>query len=314
MRIEKSYKISGIIIGLALGFASLVFTLPIFFAVFGIFLMASSSSAFTPAWLIIIGPLVILVFISIICYRFGSKIGRRLEADIQNEEKNKKRARVVLLVSFLLLLFGFVVAIFGIVNWFSSLKTVGKEAQSNIEVGIAEEKQWQTYASIGKVSAKFVEPYSELQGINGKLVKVSLYKKLEVVVPVIVKNAGNYEIFASYGTKGGDGFYSSVTEMQTKNQFFNIGEQAVSFEFTNSPYGWSSEVLDKAIKIGLDYMATRDEIDAQLNQERKNMSPEYQELVRKAEETFNKYDSAGSNNDGRSQTVGKLVESKEVKF
>ena len=49
----------------------------------------------------------------------------------------------------------------------------------------------------------------------------------------------------------------------------------VNFEFvTNKSNGWPSEVPpDKATKIVLDYMATHDEINAQINQEIKNMSP-----------------------------------------
>src|SRR3989338_5908671 len=99
MGIEKIYKITGLIVGIALGLISLIFTFPIFFGIFGIFLMASESKLFTPAWLIIIGQLGILVAVSVICYRFGLKLGRKLQADIQNEEKNKRRGEMVLLFS-----------------------------------------------------------------------------------------------------------------------------------------------------------------------------------------------------------------------
>lgn len=313
MKIGKIYKISGTIIGLSLGFVSLIFTFPIFFGVLGIFLMADSRSLFTPAWLIILGPVGITVGITIICYRISSRIGRRVEADIQNEEKNKKRARVVLLTSFLFLLVGCAVTIFGIFNLISSYKNLGRDFAKDEVATITEEKRYKDYASLGEISARFVEPYSELQGINSKLVKVVLYKKLEVAVPIIVKHVGNYEIFASYGTKGNDGIYSNVTSLQTQNQSFTAGEHTINFEFNNNS-GWSSEMLDKATKIELNYMATRDEIIVQMNQETKNMSPEYQKLAQKAEETFNKFDSAGSNNIGRFQTVNKFVESKEFKF
>ncbi|MEO8638131.1 MAG: hypothetical protein ABI430_04500 [Candidatus Taylorbacteria bacterium] len=311
MKINRIYKISGLLIGLALGFASLVLTVPIFFAIFGISLLADSHNALTPAWFIILGPLAIVGLTAGICHHLGSKIGKRLEADAQNEARNNKRGTIILLLSALFLLVGIVASVLGISNFYQSLQSVSNEGLNSITAEKASEEQYKKYARIGTVSTEFKEPFSERQGINGKLVTVSLYRKLEINVPIIVQYAGNYEISVDYGANNNDDIYSSYVSQQTKNQFLNIGENLISFDFvadSNTSVSSYSTVPNKALKIQLLYLATRDEIDAQNKQDAEKMSLEYKRLVERAQEQYLKdYGQLPS-------TVLKFVETKEILF
>ena len=262
MRIQKIYKISGSIIGLALGLISLISTVPIFFGVFGIFLMASESRLLTPAWLIIIGPLGILVAILAVCYRLGSKIGRRLEADIQNEEKNKKRAVLVLWATILFLIFGIILVFLGVSNIRSFFKSGVEKGTETINAGIAEEKAYEQYATIGDVKVEPQGSTTFLNAVNGKMTEVSLFKKLVFTIPVSVSHAGTYEIYIRYNSNSS--FYANSDSPSNIRQVLDTGDHLVKVEFIageapNLGYEAPKSVQGK-VSVELNYLVSQKEI------------------------------------------------------
>ncbi len=260
MKIKKFYKISGLIVGITLGLLSLVLAIPIFFSIFGLGFFATTR-AIIP---IIAGPLIIFIVITFVCFRIGSKIGGKYEADLQNAERNGKRARIVLFISIIILLLGIAVFLFGISRLFSFYKSVGEEGGKNIEAGIAREKSYEQYATIGDVSFELQEPFSESRGINGKLVEMSLFKKLILVVPISVSQAGTYKVNVDYSDN--EVGYALI---RNSEQNLNVGINTVKIEFLASESfnnGYSSPQSSKGVaRVRLSYLMMRQEFLESLN-------------------------------------------------
>lgn len=295
MKIRKFYRIAGIIIGISLSLLSLILTVPIFFSLFGLGLFASSK-AIIP---IVVGPLIIFVVIIFICSYIGSKIGSRYEIDLQNIESDEKRAKNVLLISILLSLLGIVAFLFGISKLLSFYKSIGEEGRKNIEAGIEREKSHEQYAVIGDVSFELQEPFSEPRGIDGKLIEVSMFKKLVLVIPVSVSQAGTYQIHAQYSDSEVGG-----TPMKDVVQTFTVGANTVRVEFLTSESRergyFSPESTKGTAQIQLSYVAFKKELVE---------SSKSSGIDQKILEQFMK-DEGVSANSG----VNKFVERKEVQF
>jgi|GEM_PF-2092965 len=307
MKIEKSYKISGLVIGLALGLVSLVFTFPIFLGIFGIFLLASESRLLTPAWLIIIGPLAILVTILTVCYHFGSKIGKKFEADIQNEEKNKKRAVLILWVAILFLILGVALFFLGASNIRSNFESTALKGAETMNAGIAEEKAYEQYATIGDVNIEPQGSTTFINAVNGKMTEVSLFKKLVFTVPISVSHAGTYEIYVRYNSNSS--FYANSDSPSNFRQVLGVGDHIIKLEFVageapNLGYESPKSVQGK-VSIELNYLATRKELLDSMKSDNTVGQKVLQQFMK--DEGLDQ----GVNTDS---TVNKFVGKKEVQF
>src|SRR3989338_4481956 len=155
------------------------------------------------------------------------------------------------------------------------------------------------YVKIGVPSVAFKEPFDFSYAINGKMDTAQVYKRAEVNIPLTVQHNGNYEIIADYGDSS-----------QTKNEHLETGERVLRFEFVHGnydKYGWLDKEKD-ILRIRLSYLATNDELIAQMNQETAEQNPAMQELARKAQEQFFK------DFKNLPATVRKFVTDKEIKL
>ena len=131
-----------------------------------------------------------------------------------------------------------------------------KISQKIMNAGIAHEKSYGQYATIGDVSFELQEPFSESRGINGKLVEVSLFKKLILVVPISVSQTGTYQVYARYrDSKIGS------TPMKNITQALNLGANTIRIEFLaneSREYGYVSPKSTKGIaKIQIAYLVSK---------------------------------------------------------
>ena len=155
------------------------------------------------------------------------------------------------------------------------------------------------YVKIGVPSVAFKEPFDFSYAINGKMDTAQVYKRAEVNIPLTVQHNGNYEIIADYGDSS-----------QTKNEHLETGERVLRFEFVHGnydKYGWLDKEKD-ILRIRLSYLATNDELIAQMNQETAEQNPAMQELARKAQEQFFK------DFKNLPATVRKFVTDKEIEL
>lgn len=179
-------------------------------------------------------------------------------------------------------------------------KQLGATTTNNPDVVACQgECVYTQYAKIGVPSVAFKEQFDFSYAINGQMDTARVYKKAEVQIPLTIQRNGNYEIIADYG-------YSS----QTKNEYLEIGERILSFEFVHGnydKYGWSDKEKD-ILRIRMSYLATKEELITQMNQENAEQNPAMQALTRRAQEAF------FNDNKNLSTTVRKFVVDKEIEL
>ena len=179
-----------------------------------------------------------------------------------------------------------------------------KKSQETMNAGIEREKYFEQYATIGDVSFETQEPFSESRGINGKLVEVSLFKKLVLVVPISVSRAGSYQVNAQYSDKE-----IGSTPMKDVTQTLNVGTNIVKIEFLadeSREYGYTSpKSAGGTAKIQLSYLASQKELLDSLKSDSTTDQKILQQFMK--DEGLDK----GVNSN---PTVSKFVGRKEVQF
>jgi hypothetical protein len=134
-----------------------------------------------------------------------------------------------------------------------------RKSQDILNAGIERERSLQQYATIGDVSVEVQEPFSESRGINGKLVELSLFKKLILVVPISVSRAGPYQVDAQYSDNE-----IGTTPMKDVRQALDVGTNVVKIEFLadeSREYGYPSpKSAGGTARIQLSYLASQEEL------------------------------------------------------
>lgn len=179
-----------------------------------------------------------------------------------------------------------------------------KKSQETMNAGIRREKSYEQYARVTDVSFELQEPFSESRGINGKLVEVSLFKKLILVVPLSVSRAGTYRVNVEYS----DNEIGS-TLMKDAVGVLTIGTHTIRVEFLaneSREYGYASPGSVKGTaQIQLFYLVSKKELLSSL----KSASAVNQKALQRfmKDEGLNRGTSPDS-------TVNKFVERKKVQF
>lgn len=297
MSIKKHYALSGLLIGIAVGFSSLPVTVPLSFGVFGLFLFATEN-AIIP----IVGiPLAIYIAFAFTGYFIGLKVGRKREVDIQNGEKNKWRAKSVLFVALIVLLLGIATFVLGVSKIISSYKTGLAEGQKSAEKGKVIERTFEEYATIGDVAFELLEPWSYLEAVNGQIGEVSVFKKLVFTVPVTVSRSGTYRVHMRYED-------AKVGALPSKEvvRALPVGVHRVVIEFPqdeSKKFGYFSPKSAQAVAlVQLSYLASSQELQA-LTGESNTL------LEKKAMEAFMRFEGGTV-----PSAVYKFVGKKEIQF
>ena len=206
-----------------------------------------------------------------------------------------KKLAAITFVSALIFQFGLLIIV---------VPVVLKKAEQRMQTGIQREKSFEQYATIGDVSFEVQEPFSQQWGINGKLVELSLFKKLVLIMPISVSRAGTYQVYAQYSDREIGG-----TPMKDITQTLNAGTNIIKIEFLaneSREYGYTSpKSVGGTAQIQLYYLASQKELLDTLKSDNT--------IKRKVLEQFMKYeglDKGGSSN----VTINKFVGRKEVQF
>jgi len=179
-----------------------------------------------------------------------------------------------------------------------------KKSQETMNAGIEREKSFEQYATIGNVSFETQEPFSESRGINGKLVEVSLFKKLVIVVPISVSRTGIYQVNVQYS----DSEIGS-TPMKDVKQTLNVGDNTIKVEFLSNEsreYGYvSPKSVGGTAQIQLSYLASQQELLDSLKSDNTTDPKVLQQFMK---------DEGLDQGVNSNPTVNKFVGRKEVQF
>jgi hypothetical protein len=132
-----------------------------------------------------------------------------------------------------------------------------KMSQAIMEAGSEHESAFERYAIIGEVTFELQEPFTDSRGIDSRLVEVSLFKKLILVVPISVSRAGPYNVFARYTDHSEFG----ETLVKEVRQTLSAGSNIVRIEFLphqSRQYGYPSpKSVGGSAEIQLSYLVSR---------------------------------------------------------
>jgi hypothetical protein len=135
-----------------------------------------------------------------------------------------------------------------------------KDSQETMRAGIESEKSYQQFAKIGNASFDVQEPYPDAEIGNRHPEHGPVYKKLLIVVPVSVSQAGVYQVHVRYSfSKAGE---SGSTRINEATETFGVGEHTMKVEFlADGTYGfWSPASVGGTVDILLTYLASEKEL------------------------------------------------------
>lgn len=294
MSIKNKYQFAGVLAGVSMGLMSFVITLPVTFAIFGIFLFGSQN-AFIP----IIGiPIIISFVILFTSYIIGKKQGEKAEEDLENLDINKKKAQKVIFMSGAFLIIGIIIFILGLFRLYGFADGVREKAEEGFKESRQISEKYKEYAKIGDVRFELGEPYGENEITNPYPERGPFYKRIDFIVPISVSKAGEYEIYFKY---------DKSSKSETVNKKFEEGEHEVSFSYEAhelSYSSWAPDLLGSTAKVELSYLASLEEVDRDI--EKLDLE---QSLLKKVTDQFLKDE--GLKSDG---PIKKFIENKVVDF
>jgi len=180
-----------------------------------------------------------------------------------------------------------------------------KKSQEVMNAGVPSEESFEQYAAIGDVSYEITEPFLEHRGINGKLVEVSLSRKLAMVIPIYVLHAGPYQINAQYSD-------SQIGSTPIKDIMRNLdaGANTVKIEFFANESRERGYLSPKSVRgtaqIQLSYLASSKELFDKIKSDSRIDKNVLNQFLK---------DERLRGRDVQSETrINKFVERKEVKF
>ncbi len=183
-----------------------------------------------------------------------------------------------------------------------------KKSQETMNAGIEREKSYQQFAKIGNVTLEVQEPYSDVEIGNRHPEYGPMYKKIQIVIPVSVSQAGAYQVNVRYSfSKAGE---SGSAPMRDATATLGVGENTMQVEFLAheiSSYGfWSPVSVGGTAEIQLSYLASEKELLDKINSD--------STIDKKVLEQFLKDEGLDKRNAKTKPTVNKFIERKEVNF
>ena len=131
-------------------------------------------------------------------------------------------------------------------------------SQEIMETGIEKEGAYQKFAKIGNVNFSVKNTYSKTEIDNQHPEYGPFYKKLEIIIPVIVLHPGIYKVAVRYSYPENEKPVS--TPMKSSRGTFEVGEHKIKIEFFAqeiSSYGyWSPDSAKGFANIELSYIST----------------------------------------------------------
>lgn len=183
-----------------------------------------------------------------------------------------------------------------------------KKSQETMNAGIKSEKSYQQFAKIGDVTFDVQEPYSDIEIGNRHPEYGSMYKKLQIVIPVSVSQAGTYQVNVRYSfSKAGE---MGSAPMKDATETFGIGEHTMKVEFLAneiSSYGfWSPAFVGGTAEIQLSYLTSEKELLDKINSD--------SAIDKKIREQFLKDEGLDTREAQTKPTINKFIERKKVHF
>jgi len=183
-----------------------------------------------------------------------------------------------------------------------------RKSQETIQSGIEREQSYQQYAKIGNVSFDVQEPYSDIEISNQHPEYGSMYKKLQILVPVSASRPGIYQINVRYSfSKEGE---IGSAPMKEAVATLGVGTQTMQVEFLAheiSSYGfWSPDSVGGTAEVQLSYLASEKELLNQIGSDPK--------VDQKILEQFLKEEGLDQREAQTKPTINKFVEKKNIQF
>jgi hypothetical protein len=142
-----------------------------------------------------------------------------------------------------------------------------KNPQETMMAGIISEKVYQQFAKIGNVGFEVQDPYSDIEIDNLYPEYGLIYKKLQIIIPVSVSQAGVYQVHVRYSFS--NAIKTGSTPMKNTTESFGVGEHIMHVKFLAheiSNYGfWSPASVGGTVDIQLSYLASENELLDKIN-------------------------------------------------
>jgi hypothetical protein len=162
------------------------------------------------------------------------------------------------------------------------------------------------YASLGEAGFEVAEPFSESMAMDGKMVDLSLFRKLTIIVPVNVAYPGKYQVYLDYADQG---MGLCARRTTTVDRSLGAGLNSVRVEFINEPRRFGCfehpEANNGVATVKLAYLASREELTASLKSVNSFVKPTVDRFI-KDEERDPDYDPA--------RLIPKFIEEKSFQF
>lgn len=188
-----------------------------------------------------------------------------------------------------------------------------KESREITEARIEYEKSFRQFAKIGNASFSVHEPYPDVEIVNRRLEYGHMYKKLRIVVPISVLQAGVYQVHIRYRFfKAGEW---GSTPMKDVTETFDVGEHTTEVEFlADGSFGfWSPESIGGTAEIKLFYLISEKELLDKMNSG-PSVDKKIIEQILKGKEQLLKGKGLDTKDAQAKPTINKIVEIKEVHF
>jgi hypothetical protein len=188
-----------------------------------------------------------------------------------------------------------------------------KKSQKDVEAVIARERSYQKMAGVGDVRYEVQEPYTDAEIRNSRPEFGRLHRKLRIVVPVSVSQAGAFRVTARYSWSRAGEWGS--TRMKEEMKTLDVGEHQFEMEFVaDGSFGfWSPKYVGGTAEIKLYYVQSEQEVHDALSAD---PSIDEKQLALLSEERRKLLKSAGIDNqtDKTKPTLNRYIERKEVNF
>lgn len=183
-----------------------------------------------------------------------------------------------------------------------------KNSQEKMMARIRSEKVYQQFAKIGNVGFEVQEPYSDFEMDNLHPEYGLIYKKLQIIVPVSISQAGVYQVHVRYSFSKAK--KTGSTPMKNATENFGVGEHTMQVEYLAheiSNYGfWSPASLGGTVDIQLSYLASEKELLDKINSD--------SAIDKKILDEFLKDEGLKTKVANTKPTINKFVERKVIQF
>jgi hypothetical protein len=188
-----------------------------------------------------------------------------------------------------------------------------KKSNEAVEAGIARERAYQKTARMGDPGFELHEPYSDAELLNRHPEFGPLHKKLRILVPVSVSQAGAFLVHVQYSYSKGSEWGNPPSKEVTTT--LDVGEHRIELEFdSDGSFGyWSPALVGGKAEIGLYYLVSQQQMFDEMNAD---SSIDKQYLAQFLED-WTKYQKKSGKDPQADKTkppITKYVDRREVRF